>query len=341
MLDHGTDATPQTVVVKLALGDEVLAESEWSSRDERSAQPLSDSEAHGEAKWYWHIYDPITIVPLMCATDGAKHLGILLTRGIYDAKSQGIMYRIHSPSLVSLDSSMLEALSPLRTTYAYTTAKYERSVELAAKAQMTQVWMEGVVSSGYDYRLEPSLDWGVLERSYRLFRIHESQNSREQLVIFTPREPDSPRRSFLLLVDMKTPLIGIFRHRPFIQLDDGLIEVDMTATSHAEIAMPDGYSVMLKLRIRAGLQYLSLDVEETRPGASAAPWAARAIDFKQWRTWRPGLKARLQRILGENTSVGSLLLAARQAPARKEHAAVAFEAPAHEPSHSRLPTYAS
>jgi hypothetical protein len=315
--------------VRLVLDDEVLAESAW--HDEAAVEPVTEDEGSADLcrsdstlnalressnvldnvtqdhipsspglKWSWYIYEPVIIVPLICAI-GGKHLGILLSRGISGSKNKGIMFRLHSPSLVCLDLTLLDMSSPLRTTYVYATAKYDYSVNIRNDNAL-EVRVGQLVASGYTVSGERGLDWAPDAKNSRLTWIYKSDTP---LLIFTHKQPGW--QAFFIQVDLKRPLIGFFDHTSFLGLDRNLKHIDMTNASHAEIPVPGGFSIVLRARKLIAVQYLTLSMERTCHSASGASWmTGNALTAQE----KSMLKMRLQKILdAANTGDEDLLTA--------------------------------
>ena len=252
----------------------------------------SEAVAAEPTTWQWYIYEPISIVPLMCSIEGSA-LGIVLAKGSFRSGKEGVMYRLHSPSLVHINdiSAFSEHLSPpSNPTYVYATATYDNDVQ-ESHIVSSEVRIAGLIKNGYDVFQEPGSEWNFESRDGKLVKMHEHHPSRTSMVVFHPRSGDLSRQpSFFLVLDFDKPQIGVLTGSTIPMLGQQVWSIAMKGQNRAEIPMGStGRAIVLKLRETMKLRYLNLSIE---PRVSKLPGAPQS----PVRSGMGGFNLRLQRI---------------------------------------------
>jgi hypothetical protein len=214
----------------------------------------------------------------MCSIDG-KGLGIVLSRGSFRSWQEGILYRLHSPSLVCmgdlppLDSS----LSPrFRSTYAYATATYNNDVE-KSQTVSSEVRVANVTNKcGYTVLQEPGSEWVLEPKSGKLLKTQEKHRSRTSMIVFHhPTGPVAEHPTFFLIPDFDEPYIGVLTGSAIPGLGQEVWRIAMKGQNRAEVALGNTrQSIVLKARRTTKLRYLTISIEPQiteLPGAHAFP----------------------------------------------------------------------
>jgi hypothetical protein len=243
-------------------------------------------------KWRWYIYEPVVLVPLMCTIDG-KPLALLLSRGPFRSREEGVLYRLHSPSLVCIEdfSHFTAMLSPLRTTYVYASTRYNNEIE-SSKPVTSEVRIGQVLETGYALLEEQGSDWTFDQKEKKLVKIRDRHQSRSHMIVFQHRTQETHNYpSFFMLISFNEPRIGILHGSSIPVLGSNVWRAQMGKQSRAEFSMGIiGRSVVLKERKLARVKYLSVSIEQrasTVRGAAITPVlrGLGALNMRLQRIW--------------------------------------------------------
>lgn len=259
----------------------------------RNERKLSD----GSLQTYWYIYEPVILVPLMCAIEG-KHLGLLLTRCPDATKDEGVLYRLHKPSLISLDDPLqfLEDISSLQTIYIYSSAIHTNEIKRSDKVQTRTTAPElparevrclNLIESGYTVLDEHRLHFPTSKKL--VFHLsHESP-----ILIFQQESSGlATHPSFFIQVNFDRPIIGIFHRDARVEKRYNAVPLVFTYRNQKRVRISTEKCIVARRRMLSHVWYFSLSIESATPDLDWGPWWAPKPSA------RDAINLRLQRMLG-------------------------------------------
>lgn len=288
---HAQPQAPQLIVDPGDTGGPIdTLDPDPETRNERK---LSD----GSLQTYWYIYEPVILVPLMCAIEG-KHLGLLLTKSPDASKDEGVLYRLHKPSLISLEDPLrfLEDMSGLQTIYIYSSDIDTNAVRRSDKVQSgtkpaelppREVRCLNLIESGYTILDEHKLHFPTSKIS--VFHLsHESP-----ILIFQHGSSDrTTHPSFFIQVDFDRPLVGIFHREARVEKRYNAVPLVFTYRNQKRVRISTEKCIVARRRMLSHVWYLSLSIESATPDLDWGPWWAPKPSA------RDAINLRLQGMLG-------------------------------------------
>ena len=250
---------------------------EGSATSEQSSDPAP--EPPGPGTWNRYIYEPVIVVPLRCQLSG-RRLGILLSRDTTGGAGDGVLSRLHYPSLIALDD--LERLLQLTTV-----TKYIRVSTLAKPLQWrpweVRPWPEirisSTITNAYTLLSSAGPNWELDDKGgacvltpKSLYPDHRRANPIElaPLALFDHVDfPPPPVSMFFLSIPACEPgtiicEVGVFRggrHLPVSPLELRFYSCDLASTRHARVPLGIGQSMMmLKYREGAGVSCVNVSI---------------------------------------------------------------------------------
>jgi hypothetical protein len=215
--------------------------------------------------WQWYIYEPVLVAPLQCSVNG-KQIGLLLSRSSFDAKGDGVLNRLHAPSLVCIDKipTNSNVLSPPRSIYIYglVTDEYGlNNLPIASKRQ--EVRISSLLSSGYIGTQDKHTGWSFDSKTKALVKIQSREREEPHVVLFRHISKDYARfPSFFIEVDFSKPLVGTLQESSLPVKSHSVWRVTIEDQSIAEVPAPGtNQYITIKKRELARVQYLNVSIE--------------------------------------------------------------------------------
>ncbi|KAK2616368.1 hypothetical protein QQS21_000609 [Conoideocrella luteorostrata] len=287
--------TPQLVLDPGDTGGttEIFDSGPETRNEMKNGTALSD----GCLQTYWYIYEPVILVPLMCAIDG-KHLGLLLTRCPDASKDEGVLYRLHKPSLIGIDDPLqfLKDISSLQTLYIYGFGVYGNNLERYDKTQprvresdptSMELRCLGVIESGYNVQDEHHLHFPTSKMP-----VFNLSNNESSILIFEHSSSDfETYPSLFIQIGLDSIMIGIFHREVRVAKRYNAVPLEFTYRNQKRVRISKDKCIVARRRMLSELWYLTLSIEPATPDLAWGPWWAPPPSV------RDTLNTRLRRML--------------------------------------------
>jgi len=284
----------------------------------------------GEVGWNRYIYEPVIVAPLRCQLNG-RRLGILFSRDATGA-GDGVLSRLHYPSLVALDN--LDKLQLTTVTKYIKLTKYIRiSTHVERNSQWrpwqlrtweTRPWPEIRISSiltrGYTLRYSAGPNWELDEKTgvltpKSLYPTHHRANATElaPLALFDSVGSPPPGEQvdlhmFFLSIPICEPEaviceVGVLRSSrrapmsPSLESSFQFYSFDLASTRHARAPLRKGKSMItIKYREDMGMSCINVSIGEWASDVGSIPVLSACDETKTpWLSQRlfPVLRSRV------------------------------------------------
>ncbi|KAK3988769.1 vegetative incompatibility protein HET-E-1 [Cladorrhinum sp. PSN332] len=247
---------------------------EMDSHGDASTQ--STWESAEPALWRWYIYEPVKIVPLRCHISGSR-LGILLSRSTTGTRD-GVLSRLHNPSLVTIDTPQESQLSSI-TSYARISDRPSPRPYRWRATRWPEIKFALVLSAGYSLQPGVGPNWEVNKSTSAMVPRGYSPGNQgidtpeyAPLIMFYRINSDSLTHAVFVVsipvfeVGQLTCEVCVFGdsehcHRSVIDMEYDIYTHNLATSRQAKIPLGNDELLVIKFREGAGVSHVVLAVE--------------------------------------------------------------------------------
>ncbi|KAK4225317.1 vegetative incompatibility protein HET-E-1 [Podospora fimiseda] len=227
--------------------------------------------------WRWYIYEPVKIVPLRCHISGPR-LGILLSRSTTGTRD-GVLSRLHNPSLVTLAPPQESQLSPIKS-YARIADRPGPKPHRWRATKWPEIKFSSVTAAGYCLQTGVGPNWEVnkvtssmVPRAYSPGNQGIDTPEYAPLIMFYRMETDNQEPTVFVVsipvfeVDLLTCEVCVFGdsehcYRSVVDMEYDIYTHNLANLRQAKIPLGNNELLVIKFREGAGVNYVILGIEE-------------------------------------------------------------------------------
>lgn len=225
--------------------------------------------------WRWYIYEPVIVVPLRCHISG-KRLGILLSRGTTRTRD-GLLSRLHNPSLVTMDAPKRSQLS-LITSYVHISDRMGPNAHRWRNTKWPEIKFASVISAGFAPQSNGGPNWDLdasgtilIPRGYSHGQQGIDAPEYAPLVMFY-RIPTDNTNPTIFVVSIpifevselvcEVCVLSDTTQRALGEMEYDLYTYNLASSRQAKVPLGNGQFLVLRYRQGSGVSYVVLSVEE-------------------------------------------------------------------------------